>query len=104
MSWIITKNANESGSHNSQSWNAPNPPDGYVFCEESDIYGAYIEYRGFVNVEYVGNTATSITGNQEALDAYLAEYPDPEPRPEPEPQATTDEVLNALIGYKEATI
>lgn len=104
MKWIIQKDPSENGSRSNQSWDRMTPPNGYLFCDEADIHGVYVEYRGFVNIEYEGNTVTSMTGNQEALDAYLAEHPDPEPQPEPEPQATTDEVLNALIGYEEATV
>lgn len=104
MKWIISKEPNDTGFRSNQSWNDKTPPIGYVFCEESDIRSIYVEYRGFVNIEYEGDVVTSMIGNQEALDAYLAEHPDPEPQPEPEPQASTDEVLNALIGYEEATV
>ena len=37
-----------------------------------------------------------MTGNQELLDKYKADHPDPEPK---EPEPSTDDVLNALIGY-----
>ena len=72
------------------------PPDGYVWTTEEDIMGVYVPFMGFVDLEIDGDTCTKMTGNQELLDKYKAEHPDPEPQ---EPEPSTDDVLNALIGY-----
>ena len=54
------------------------PPEGYAAISDADaqIFG---QYRGFVILEMTGGIVTACTGNQAALDAYLAEYPDPVP-------------------------
>ena len=72
------------------------PPDGYVWTTEEDIMGVYVPFMGFVDLEIDGDTAVKMTGNQELLDRYKAEHPDPEPQ---EPEQSTDDVLNALMGY-----
>ena len=77
------------------------PPDGYVWTTEEDIMGVYVSFMGFVDLEIDGDTAIKMTGNQELLDKYKAEHPDPvEPEPQ-EPEPSTDDVLNALIGYND---
>ena len=43
-----------------------------------------------------GDTVTNMTVNQAALDKWNAEHPEPTPV---EPEPSTDDVLNALIGY-----
>ena len=95
--WIIQREANAIGSRSNQTWNDATLPDGYVWTTEEDIVGVYAPFMGFVNLEIDGDTAVKMTGNQELLDKYKAEHPDP---PEPqEPEPNTDDVLNALIGY-----
>ena len=94
--WIIQSEANETGSRGNQTWNGAVPPDGYVWTTEEDIMGVYVPFMGFVDLEIDGDTCTKMTGNQELLDKYKAEHPDPEPQ---EPEPSTDDVLNALIGY-----
>ena len=81
-----------------QTWQLPQPPEGYAAISDADaqIFG---QYRGFVAMEVVyaapeGSldaipTAAQVTGNQAALDAYLAEYPDPVPEPD-KPDELTD--------------
>ena len=97
--WIIQSVANETGTRGNQTWSGDVPPDGYVWTTEEDIMGVYVPFMGFVDLEIDGDTAIKMTGNQELLDKYKAEHPDPEP-PEPqEPEPSTDDVLNALIGY-----
>lgn len=97
--WIIQRVANETGTRGNQTWSGVVPPDGYVWTTEEDIMGVYVPFMGFVDLEIDGDTCTKMTGNQELLDKYKAEHPDPEP-PEPqEPEPSTDDVLNALIGY-----
>lgn len=102
MNWIIQREANETGSRSNQTWNGAMPPDGYVWTTEEDIMGVYVPFMGFVNLEIEGDTATKMTGNQELLDKWKAEHPEPEPTPV-EPEPTTDDVLNALIGYTDST-
>ena len=94
--WIIQSVANEIGTRGNQTWNGVVPPDGYVWTTEEDIMGVYVPFMGFVDLEIDGDTCTKMTGNQELLDKYKAEHPDPEPQ---EPEPSTDDVLNALIGY-----
>lgn len=94
--WIIQREANSIGSRSNQTWKDATLPDGYVWTTEEDIVGVYAPFMGFVNLEIDGDTAVKMTGNQELLNKYKAEHPDPEPQ-EPEPSA--DDVLNALIGY-----
>ena len=94
--WIIQRVANEIGTRGNQTWNGTVPPDGYVWTTEEDIMNVYAPFMGFVDLEIDGDTAVKMTGNQELLDKYKAEHPDPEPQ---EPEPSTDDVLNALIGY-----
>ena len=94
--WIIQRAANETGTRGNQTWGGAVPPDGYVWTTEEDIMGVYVPFMGFVDLEIDGDTCTKMTGNQELLDKYKAEHPDPEPQ---EPEPSTDDVLNALIGY-----
>ena len=94
--WIIQRVANETGTRGNQTWSGAVPPDGYVWTTEEDIMNVYAPFMGFVDLEIDGDTCTKMTGNQELLDKYKAEHPDPEPQ---EPEPSTDDVLNALIGY-----
>ena len=94
--WIIQRVANETGMRGNQTWSGVMPPDGYVWTTEEDIMNVYAPFMGFVDLEIDGDTCTKMTGNQELLDKYKAEHPDPEPQ---EPEPSTDDVLNALIGY-----
>ena len=94
--WIIQSVANEIGTRGNQTWSGAVPTDGYVWTTEEDIMNVYGPLMGFVDLEIDGDTAVKMTGNQELLDKYKAEHPDPEPQ---EPEPSTDDVLNALIGY-----
>ena len=94
--WIIQRVANETGTRGNQTWSGVVPPDGYVWTTEEDIMNVYAPFMGFVDLEIDGDTCTKMTGNQELLDKYKAEHPEPEPQ---EPEPSTDNVLNALIGY-----
>lgn len=98
--WIIQRVANETGTRGNQTWSGVVPPDGYVWTTEEDIMNVYAPFMGFVDLEIDGDTATKMTGNQELLDKYKDEHPDPEPQ---EPEPSTDDVLNALIGYTDST-
>ena len=94
--WIIQRVANETGTRGNQTWSGAVPPDGYVWTTEEDIMGVYVPFMGFVDLEIDGDTCTKMTGNQELLDKYKAEHPEPTPV---ESEPSTDDVLNALIGY-----
>lgn len=99
--WIIQRVANETGTRGNQTWSGVVPPDGYVWTTEEDIMNVYAPFMGFVDLEIDGDTCTKMTGNQELLDKYKAEHPEPV-TPEPqEPEPSTDDVLNALIGYSD---
>ena len=98
--WIIQSVANEIGTRGNQTWNGAVPPDGYVWTTEEDIMNVYVPFMGFVDLEIDGDTCTKMTGNQELLDKYKAEHPEPTPV---EPEPSTDDVLNALIGYTDST-
>lgn len=98
--WIIQREANETGTRGNQTWSGAVPPDGYVWTTEEDIMGVYVPFMGFVDLEIEGDTATKMTGNQELLDKWKAEHPEPAPV---EPEPSTDDVLNALIGYTDST-
>ena len=96
--WIIPSAANEDGGRsNMQTWNGATPPDGYLWCDEQYV-DTYCQAKGFVNLEVDGDTVTNMTVNQTALDKWNAEHPEPEPTPQ-ELEPSTDDVLNALIGY-----
>lgn len=62
-----------------------------------DLLAPYIEARGFVTLILDGNTVTAVETNQEALDAYLEEYPDIPVEPIP----TDHEILMTLLGVTE---
>ena len=94
--WIIQSVANETGTRGNQTWSGVVPPDGYVWTTEEDIMNVYVPFMAFIDLEIDGDTAVKMTGNQELLDKYKAEHPEPEPQ---EPEPSTDDVLNALIGY-----
>lgn len=98
--WIIQRVANETGTRGNQTWSGVVLPDGYVWTTEEDIMNVYAPFMGFVDLEIDGDTATKMTGNQELLDKYKAEHPEPTPV---EPEPSTDDVLNALIGYTDST-
>lgn len=98
--WIIQRVANETGTRGNQTWSGVMPPDGYVWTTEEDIMNVYAPFMGFVDLEIDGDTAVKMTGNQELLDKWKAEHPEPTPV---EPEPTTDDVVNALIGYTDST-
>lgn len=73
---IIRLTPNPSGAYPPiQTWSGSTPPVGYaeVNCDTSVFY----EYRGFVTLLFEDDVVVGFTGNQTALDAYLAEFPDP---------------------------
>lgn len=73
-----------------------NPFPGCVNLPDN-LLTSYIEARGFVTISLDGNTVTAVEINQEALDAYLNEYPD-----KPVESVPTDhEILMTLLGVTE---
>lgn len=98
MMYIVKIEASESGSRPPlQEWNNETPPDGYALCTEEQYATFYsTNPAGFVNITIEDNKVTNIEINQEAIDKYIEEHPYVEPIVEP----TTDDVLNALIGYE----
>ena len=93
--YYINAKPNETGNHGNP---VSNKREGMVALPDS-LLSAYIKAKGFVILdEVVDGEVVSLEVNQEALDAYLAEHPE---LPEPEPEATTEELLNILLGVSE---
>lgn len=77
-----------------QSWSSITPPDGFVLVPDDFDAEIFQSFRGFVHIEHDGTYLTGMTGNQDALNAYLEEFPDVEPGdPEPTPQDDTDALM-----------
>lgn len=75
---IIKLTARENGSRPPiQTWNGKTPPAGYAELPEALDLSAWETHRGFVALTVDGDTVTAMTGNQAALDAYLAALPEP---------------------------
>lgn len=95
---IIQINANENGGRPPmQSWHGA-PPAGYALVPDTLDTSAFYNFMGFVTLELDGSTVTSMTGNQEALDAYKASLPEPvEPPPTTEERVAALEAENKLL-------
>lgn len=95
---IIQINANENGGRPPmQSWNGA-PPAGYALVPDTIDTSVFYNFMGFVTLELDGSTVTSMTGNQEALDAYKASLPEPvEPPPTTEERVAALEAENKLL-------
>lgn len=93
--WIIQREANDTGTRGNQTWNGATPPDGYVWCSEEDIMNVYAPFMGFVELEIDGDTCTKMTGNQELLDKWKAEHPEPDPSEE---QISDEEAVAIIKG------
>lgn len=79
-----------------QEWDGKALPEGYLWCpEEFERIFYSTDPAGFVNITHDGETVTAMEVNESALAAYVASLPEPE---EPGNMATTDDVLNALLG------
>lgn len=98
---IIQISANENGGRPPlQSWNGE-PPAGYALVSDALDTSVFYDFMGFVTLELDGDTVTSMTGNQEALDAYKASLPDPvEPEPTTEERVSTLESENSMLKAK----
>lgn len=88
--YYINEHPNESGNHGNP---VSSQTTGMVALPD-DLLSAYIEAKGFVNIQVEDGAVTSLETNQEALAAYEAEHPE-EPE-EAEPSA--EEILNTLLG------
>lgn len=95
---IIQINANENGGRPPmQSWHGA-PPAGYALVPDALDTSVFYNFMGFVTLELDGRTVTSMTGNQEALDAYKASLPEPvEPPPTTEERVAALEAENKLL-------
>lgn len=95
---IIQINANENGGRPPmQSWHGE-PPAGYALVPDTIDTSVFYDFMGFVTLELDGSTVTSMTGNQEALDAYKASLPEPvEPPPTTEERVAALEAENKLL-------
>ena len=80
-----------------QSWHGE-PPAGYALVPDTLDTSVFYNFMGFVTLELDGDTVTSMTGNQEALDAYKASLPEPvEPPPTTEERVAALEAENKLL-------
>ncbi len=95
---IIQINANENGGRPPlQSWHGA-PPAGYALVPDTLDTSAFYDCMGFVTLELDGSTVTTMTGNQEALEAYQASLPEPvEPPPTTEERVAALEAENKLL-------
>lgn len=75
--YIIKINAYENGSRPAlQTWPYSTLPQDYAWCPDEFVNIFYsTNPAGFVNIEVVDNTVVSMTINQKAYDAYVAENP-----------------------------
>lgn len=77
---IIRMEANPSGSYPSpQDWNSETVPEGCAAVADSVDLAAFYEAKGFILPTFEGQVMTGYTVNQEALDAWNAEHPEPDP-------------------------
>ena len=74
--YYINKKPTENGNYG----NPHSTADGYALPDA--LLGSYLDTRGFALLQVDGDTVTSVTVNQTALDTYLAEHPSVEPAPE----------------------
>lgn len=71
--YYINSTPNTTGNHGSPM-GQPFPGSATL---PSDLLQPYLDAKGFVNLTTDGDTVTAVESNQEALDAYLAEHPEP---------------------------
>lgn len=91
---IIKKEPNATGGRPSlQTWPCAQPPEGFVFVPDGFDTQIFHDFCGFVNIEHDGTYLTAMTGNQEALSAYLAEHPDVELPDPTQAQKDTDALV-----------
>ena len=94
--YIIKTEPNKGGGRPPlQKWNALKAPEGYTLCPD-EFYEVFYSTHpaGFVNILVSDGMVTEMSINQEAIDNYLANLPEPEVIvPEPTAQDDTDAIL-----------
>lgn len=91
--YYISSQPNEFGNYGNPMQNFFNE----CYNLPDNLLTPYIEARGFVNLTLDDNAVTAVETNQEALDAYLEEYPDIPVEFIP----TDHEILMTLLGVNE---
>lgn len=71
-----------------QTWNKPDPPQGYVIIPDTIDMSDFYDYNGFVNLQIEGDTVTGYTPNTVAWEEWKASQTPPE-----EPEPTIEEYL-----------
>ena len=77
-----------------QPWKRNTPPVGYAIIPNTIDTSVFHEHNGFVNLAVENGIVTSMTANTEAWEAWLATLSTEEVQAE----ATTSDILNALLG------
>lgn len=96
--YYINSTPNESGNHG----NPMGQPFPGCLTLPDDLLAPYIEARGFVTLTMDGTTVTAVETHQEALEAYLKEYPDVEPEePEDDRTAVEQEITDLMLADME---
>lgn len=77
---IIRMEANPSGSYPSpQDWSGTEIPEGFAAVPANLNLSGFYAAKGFVTLSVADQTVTGFAVNQEALDAWDAEHPEPDP-------------------------
>lgn len=79
----------DNGAHRNQTWDGLPIPEGYAVIPDGMVTENFP--FGDITVEEVEGVMTVTSWTPGTM---------PEPEPEPKPEATTDEVLNALLGVE----
>ena len=77
-----------------QTWHKNIPPIGFAVVPDTLDTTVFYEHNGFVNLTVEDGLVTSMTANAVAWEEWKATMP----TVETESEATTEEVLNALLG------
>lgn len=99
--YIIKLEATNSGSRPPlQSWSGSIAPEGYALCPDNfhDVFYS-TSPAGFVNIVVEDGIVTEMTINQEAIDGYISNLPEPE---EIIPEPSANEILNVLLGVTDS--
>lgn len=79
---MIANMPNPSGAYpGPQSWELPDLPDGYAWLPDDLDLTEFFQYKGFVTLTIADDTVTTITPDQAAYDAWMAEHPEPDSLP-----------------------
>lgn len=98
--YIIRKEPNPDGSRPPlQSWDSEVAPEGYALCPD-EFLGVFYSTTpaGFVEISTEEDVVTAMEINGAALEAYIAEHPEPEPV-EPVPSELDD--IEAMLVEQE---